>query len=141
MRPPNDKSTDRHTSDEFNMTPMIDVVFLLIIFFLVSSHLARQEHRHAVTLSKSNSALQTSTDESIAIAIDHQNKVWIRGKQIDIPDLKTYLDGLHNPSSPAIRLRVDRQVGYSVVETVLQSLHDLGIRNVSIATLPQQPKT
>lgn len=141
MRPPNDTSTDRRTTDEFNMTPMIDVVFLLIIFFLVSSHLARQEHRHAVTLSQSSTAFETSSDESIAIAIDHQNQVWIRGNPIDLPELKSYLNGPNTPSSSTIRLRVDRQVGYAVVETVLQSLHDLGIRNVSIATLPKSPKT
>ncbi|MBT6848587.1 MAG: biopolymer transporter ExbD, partial [Planctomycetaceae bacterium] len=42
----------------FNMTPMIDVVFLLIIFFLVSSHLARQETQLELDLPEASSGEQ-----------------------------------------------------------------------------------
>ena len=54
----------------FNMTPMIDVVFLLIIFFLVSSHLARQEVQLDLDLPRAASGLRTPQDEARRIVVN-----------------------------------------------------------------------
>ena len=50
-----------------NMTPMIDVVFLLIIFFLVSSHMAKQEQNVQLDLPKAQSGLADVTDRDTLV--------------------------------------------------------------------------
>ncbi len=68
MRLPN--QSGRHSVGA-NMTPMIDVVFLLIIFFLVSSHLARQENRLPLDLPVASTY---GPDRSGECAVDDQHR-------------------------------------------------------------------
>lgn len=117
------------------MTPMIDVVFLLIIFFLVSSHLARQELRHPVDLAAASAAQQSlDSVERLVIAIDANGSLHFRGREISLETLGTQLRR-DRPDGDAIRLRIDRQAKYADVKPILRALTRQGISNVAMAVI------
>lgn len=118
------------------MTPMIDVVFLLIIFFLVSSHLARQENRLPLDLPVASTFDAVDpTKAALTITLDDAAKTRVGGEVIDDPALKRILQNLvtEEGAAAAIRVRVDGQVQYSYVEPILREAAIAGISDASIA--------
>lgn len=113
-----------------NMTPMIDVVFLLIIFFLVSSHLARQESRLPVELPVAKSHDPLSVEPvSLTITVNEQRQVLVGGNVVDAAQLAAILDDLavKEGAGASIRIRTDGAVPYQIVEPILResALRDL----------------
>jgi len=132
MRVPQQKSLSSHA----NMTPMIDVVFLLIIFFLVSSHLARQEHRLPVDLPMADSFSPLDPEKrSLTISVDLDSQIYVSGKAIERSKvgqiLKKYL--LEEGNNASIRIRTDGSVQYQYVEPILREAAKLGIADAAIA--------
>ena len=82
-------SSNRGGRAEFNMTPMIDVVFLLIIFFLVSSHLAKQEVHLDLPLPSAESG-EKRTDESsprLTINVLGNGQLVVAGRRVTADEL------------------------------------------------------
>lgn len=119
-----------------NMTPMIDVVFLLIIFFLVSSHLARQEHRLPVNLPTADSFSPFNPEkQSLTISVDLDSRIHVSGKVVDENQLGRILQehlAQYGPT-PSIRIRTDGTVQYQYVEPILREAAKLGIADAAIA--------
>lgn len=126
------------------MTPMIDIVFLLIIFFLVSSHLSRQETRHPVTLAEASSGELPEADASpITLTLDADSQLFFGGEPITLDQassrIRPRITGRQADAaskSNKVRIRIDRVVPYADVEAVLRQLADLGIRDVAIVVNP-----
>ena len=129
-------STHRRGSGTANMTPMIDVVFLLIIFFLVSSHLARKENRLPLDLPTAGTFdFADPAKAALTISLDDQARTMVAGNVVDVPTLRSVLDDLvaREGSEAAIRIRVDGQVQYVYVEPVLREVALAGIADAAIA--------
>ncbi len=126
----------------FNMTPMIDVVFLLIIFFLVSSHLAQRENRIQVELPAAASGRAARTDETprVTVTLQADGLLWLGGREIAAPQLAARLrqERDQHGGNLELRVRCDRRVPYRRVEPVLTSAVDAGLWNVSFAVLESQ---
>ena len=125
------------------MTPMIDIVFLLIIFFLVSSHLSRQETRRPVTLSLATAGVLPASDAApLTLTIEKSGEVFFAGENITTPDfrerLTRHLQTRERSSAPElkVRLRIDRSVPYGDVELILKELARQGIADVAIVVNP-----
>lgn len=123
-----------------NMTPMIDVVFLLIIFFLVSGHLARRENRQAVDLAASDSGSTVDPERApIAITLNAAGEIYVGDQLVTRETLTGRLQQRISPSAeevPPIRLRVDRLLPFVSVREVLGSLTEGGFSDVSLSTRP-----
>ena len=133
MQIPN--STNR-PSDGANMTPMIDVVFLLIIFFLVSSHLARQENRLPLELPLARQFDSPDLEKApLTISVDDEAKLRVAGGFVDIAQLRQILSEWVDRSGAdaAIRVRTDGKVQYQYVEPVLREAALAGITDAAIA--------
>jgi biopolymer transport protein ExbD len=125
----------------FNMTPMIDIVFQLIIFFLVSSHLAHQEAQMKLALPTARSGEEPPDDEAsrhaprltINIRPDGQTSLGTDVVNADelTERLKAKLDG--GGSKMEVRIRCDRAAPYRTVEPVLLSCAKANVWNVTIA--------
>jgi biopolymer transport protein ExbD len=118
------------------MTPMIDVVFLLIIFFLVSSHLARQENRLPLDLPVASTFDPLDPERApLTISINEEAKWLINGDVIDLPSLRSALADLRSRqgADAAIRIRTDGMVHYQFVEPVLREAALAGVNDATIA--------
>lgn len=131
MRVPARRSTDTTSS----MTPLIDVVFLLIIFFLVSSHLARRENLFPVELppAKSTSVADTQTDR-LTLTIDAEGRLLALGRPINVDELPGFIATLDAP--PPVRVRADRSVRYQIVAPILRGVALAGCTDIVIAADP-----
>ncbi|NND99263.1 MAG: biopolymer transporter ExbD [Pirellulaceae bacterium] len=119
-----------------NMTPMIDVVFLLIIFFLVSSHLARQENRLPLDLPTASTFGPNDPDRApLTISVDSDARYRVAGNMVDLQGLHHVLRELRKELGPraAIRIRTDKGVQYRFVEPVLRAAVKAGLTDATIA--------
>ena len=139
MRVPLTKSRSRL---EMNMTPMIDVVFLLIIFFLVSSHLQKQEAHAELDLPSAetgNENIQTDNRTlTVNISSRQANFQIAFGARIVPPSkLVSQLRGelKRAKGKLEVRIRGDRTIPYRVVEPILASCAELNIWNVQFAVI------
>jgi biopolymer transport protein ExbD len=121
----------------FNMTPMIDVVFLLIIFFLVSSHLARQEAQLPLPLptAESGSTPDEMTQRRLTVNVLSDGSVLLAGKPVPAGQLQRRLQQavLERGGDLEVRVRGDRSVPYRAVEPILLACAKSGIWNVAFA--------
>lgn len=118
------------------MTPMIDVVFLLIIFFLVSSHLARQENRLPLDLPVASSYGPTDPERAaLTVSVD-ENADWrVVGNVIDAGRLADILRDHRKRQgrTASIRIRTDRGVQYRYVEPILRQAARAGVTDATIS--------
>ena len=139
MRKP---SLGARRSIEFNVTPMIDVVFLLIIFFLVSSHLASQETPVLVDLPSATSRDDDSrgdpADLTINILSDGQLLWGTQSTAVD--DLGPRLAATRERAGGALRVRIraDRSASYGHVEPLLRACAEADVWSVSFSVVEEE---
>ncbi len=121
----------------FNMTPMIDVVFLLIIFFLVSSHLAKQEAQMQLPLPVAESGAKESESEGRRITVNvlSDGRLLLAGRAVRPAELVERLrdKSVDAGSDLEVRIRSDRTVEYRHVEPIMSACADASIWNVTFA--------
>ena len=127
----------------FNMTPMIDVVFLLIIFFLVSSHLARQETQLELDLPDAASGEPVREDEVRRVVVNvlpeqqPEGRIQIGGKVINADQLTELIDyeSRRAEQDLEVRIRSDRRVPYRVIEPIMIACARAGVWRVTFAVV------
>ena len=119
------------------MTPMIDVVFLLIIFFLVSSHLARQESQMELELPVATSGEDDINQQipRVTINVKSDGSLWLAGRPIATDQLKARLQAAREKEGDDIevRIRSSRSAPYSTVEPIMLACTSSRIWNVTFA--------
>jgi len=125
--------------NEFNMTPMIDVVFLLIIFFLVSSHLAKQEAQLPLPLPTATSGQELVENETprVVVNIDLDGRMTLAGHVVDLQQLKERLKFEQKKVGVDLELRIrcDRQTPYANVKPVMLAATDAGIWSIAFSVI------
>jgi biopolymer transport protein ExbD len=137
MRRPLSKTSSKHSAVELNMTPMIDVVFLLIIFFLVSSHLARQE-RSNVALDLPTATTGEQDDDPaprLTVSVDATGAMSLGDEQVDANELAARLRAQREVEGDAlrVRLRADQAAPYATVEPALAACAEAGVEDIALA--------
>jgi biopolymer transport protein ExbD len=137
MRLPSRPSAPAQTS----LTPLIDVVFLLIIFFLVSSHLARRENHLPVQLPLASTAPTPDLESTpLVITVSADQTISVSGRRATQESLQEILaDWSGRSDTPkSVRIRADASVPYRVVEPILRSAARFGLTEASIAVIPSR---
>ena len=128
----------------FNMTPMIDVLFLLIIFFLVSSHLAKQESQVELKLPVAQSGDDDIPRDvpRITVNVKPDGQWLVRGAVVETERLPDLLQAAQQaqPDSPIeVRIRGSRQAPYSAVEPIMVACTKAGIWDITYAVYRDEP--
>ncbi len=119
--------------NEVNLTPMLDVVFIMLIFFIVTASFVK-EAGIDVSRPDSNQQQQESKKKSILISITRTNEIWIQKRRIDVRAVRANVERLlaENPESAVIvQAAEDAENGTFV--RVLDQARLAGAVNVSIA--------
>jgi len=127
----------------FNMTPMIDVVFLLIIFFLVSSHLARQETQLELDLPQATSGIRPEENDARRVVVNilpqqqPDGRIQVGGRVLSRAQLRRLIDYEAGRSGGRleVRVRCDRRVPYRMVEPVMVACARAGVWKVTFAVV------
>lgn len=127
--------------DEINMAPMIDMVFLLLIFFMVSSHLSSME-RIAVPLPVAGNARvpEEARDRQLIsiLASDDTGEeayIFMNLKQVSIDEFGTVIRGLYDSDENLqVYLRADRRVKHKHIKAVMEACAQAGIVDIIFGT-------
>jgi len=134
MRIPNYRGTSRVT---INMTPMIDVTFLLIIFFLVSSHLAKQENFLPLDLPSAFAGVDDfSSRPTLTIQVPTDGTYQVSGAAVDLEQVRfAILSRMQAEGGQPIRIRIrtDRAVPYPAIAKLLKTCALAGSTDVVFA--------
>lgn len=134
MRVPSSASTG---SVGINMTPMIDVVFQLIIFFLVTNHLVKQEEQLELPLPVAASGREPTEENlpRLTINVLEDGTLMLAGHALLPDDLRARLQEKVREvgTSLQVRIRSDRAAPYRFVEPVLRACAGAGLWDVSFA--------
>jgi biopolymer transport protein ExbD len=110
----------RQYGHSLNLTPMIDVVFNLVIFFLVTSHFARSENSEQVNLPK---ATQGQEEENLphrlVITIPDENTMRVNGRDVTLDEIRLMLVAGREEKEFSVQIRADEAVPYGTVEPLL----------------------
>jgi len=122
---------------EINLTPLIDVVFLLLIFFMVSTTFEHQS-RIQVELPEATAAATKPDDESLEIVIDIEGRYFIGERQVVNTSLKTLKGAIRKALGeregiPVI-IRADANTPHQAVVRALDATAQLGLVHISLAT-------
>lgn len=116
-----------------DITPLIDVVFLLLIFFMVSTVFKKDEVALLLNLPKmahGENKNKPRTKMTIELSI---NELAVNGKKVAIADAKSVF-GLVKDKAMAIEVRIDKEVKYDRVITLLDALKEYELTNLSLIT-------
>jgi biopolymer transport protein ExbD len=117
-----------------DLTPMIDVVFNLLIFFMVVSHFAKQDLSMPVQLPMGSEAMPlTVKPKEIFINIDQTGRYFIGARQFAERELGDYLTqaATDNPVSQTVLIRADKRAAWDHVATAMRLCNEAGIRDYS----------
>ncbi|MCB0322112.1 MAG: biopolymer transporter ExbD [Bdellovibrionales bacterium] len=128
----------RKVSTELEMAPLIDVVFLLLIFFLLTSSFIQSEAIE-LSLPQSESAAQTEEDQPLIVSVTSEGVVHFQEQEISLADLKAELSTeFSKDAERAVILRTDGETQVEAMVGVLDAVRLAGGTNVNIATQQKQ---
>ena len=123
---------------EVNLTPLIDVVFLLLIFFMVSSTFDRHA-KLKVQLPQADAQAQQKVDDPIVLSIDSKGKYYINDRQVVNEQLDTLKRALEKTvgdrTNVTLLLRADGRTEHQSVVRAMDAAAQLGLTKLSIATV------
>lgn len=124
--------------DEINISPLIDMVFILLIFFVVTATFTRETGVN-VQRPRASSAKQVRK-KNIMIAVTSEGTIHIRSKQVTLEHLAVILRNLarESPDSDAV-VMADQNARMDTVVKVIDACNRAGLTRVSIGALKEKP--
>lgn len=123
--------------DEIGLTPMLDIVFIMLIFFIVSTSFVKEpgidpQRPRAETA-------DAKTRGNILIAISPADAIWMNKKRIQLTDVRPLVEAAvaENPESSVV-IVADRQASTGMVIDLMDRARVAGVANVSLAAEPEQ---
>ncbi len=127
------QSARNEDESDINLTPMLDVVFIMLIFFIVTATFIKQAGIEVIR-PDARTALPKPL-VSVLVAIGPSGDIWIDKKKVDANHVRAHIERLHaeNPKG-GIVIQVDRQAKFEQVRAVLDAARGAKVLDVAIAT-------
>ena len=130
----NDQNDDAIMA-EINMTPMVDVMLVLLIIFIITLPVIQQAVK--VELPKANSVRNEVKPESVQLSIDATGQIFWNSTAIDLKTFDGYAEkAAQKEPQPEINLRADKSVKYEYVAQVLAASRRAGLTKLGFVTEP-----
>ena len=117
---------------EINITPMLDVVFIMLIFFIVTATFVKEA---GIDVNRPDAATAVKQEKAnILIAISANDTIWIDRRQVDIRSVRPNIERLHaeNPQGSVV-IQADKESKTDTLIQVMDASRQAGVYNVSIA--------
>jgi biopolymer transport protein ExbD len=124
--------TENVDDNEINLTPMLDVVFIMLIFFIVTASFIKEA---GIDVKRPQATrADPINDASILIAISENNEIWIGGRLIDPRALRSNIERLHaeHPTGSAV-IQADKKSINDTFVQVMNSAREAGVYDIVIA--------
>jgi biopolymer transport protein ExbD len=120
-------------NSDINLTPMLDVVFIMLIFFIVTATFIKQAGIEVLRPNAETAAAKPTV--SVIIAIGANGEIWIDTARVDPAAVRAHIERLHaeNPMGGLV-VQADRKAKYDRLALVLAAARAAGLLEVAIAT-------
>jgi len=125
----------------FQLAPLIDIVFLLLVFFIVTSALQQIERQMDLNVPTAEKGAVPRQRAPYYINITKDGTILISNRQLSYEDLKSWLSDLHDAyaaSPPPIVIRADRDTAFQHFVKVLDACAAANIRDVAYANIKEE---
>jgi biopolymer transport protein ExbD/biopolymer transport protein TolR len=131
----------KKVNSDINVTPMVDVMLVLLIIFMVITPML--QHGHQVELAKTNNPEQmpdADKEDAILIAVTRDNKVFLNNDLIGADQLSDKVrDRLANKADKRVYVKADARAKYKSVVDVVDNVRSAGVDQLGLLTEQRQP--
>ncbi|HJX83368.1 MAG TPA: biopolymer transporter ExbD [Candidatus Angelobacter sp.] len=132
----NSRGRTQTSLSEINVTPLVDVVLVLLIIFMLTAPVLQSGIEVSVPKTRT---VKEIADERLVITINSKQEVFLGNDPININDIaKKLREKVRDPNGQSIYVRADENVPFGAFATVMDAVKSTGITNVSIVTQPIQ---
>ncbi len=117
---------------EINITPLIDIVFIMLIFFIVTATFVKES---GIDVNRPDAQTAVMKEKAnILIAIDAKNNIWLDRRKLDIRSVRPNIERLHaeNPQGSVV-IQADKESKTETLIAVMDASRQAGVFNVAIA--------
>jgi len=127
------KFSKREEEAEINMTPMLDIVFIMLIFFIVTATFVRESGLD-VNKPPPDEQQEQTDKENILVQIDQANRIFVNKRPVDITSVRANVERMHaeNPEG-AVVIKPHPEAHADMVVRAYDQARQAGVYNVSIA--------
>jgi len=134
----NAKGRTQTSLSDINVTPLVDVVLVLLIIFMLTAPVLQSGIEVAVPKTRT---VKEITQPRLVISVDREQRVFLGSDPINVNEIPAKLrQKVQDPDQQSIYLRADENVPFGVFAAVMDAVKQSGITNVSIVTEPLQSK-
>jgi len=127
----------REKNSLIDLSPLIDVVFLLLIFFMVSTTF-KDQHGMDLTLPEASSVMQKE-DEDLSVTVDRDGQIFVNGEVVKLSDLESFLSEKKGSglSEKTIILNIDQSISHGRVVKVMDAVKSAGAKGIAFSAKKQ----
>ena len=122
----------RKSESEVNLTPMLDVVFIMLIFFIVTASFVKES---GIEISRPGASTAVRKEKgNILIAISANDQIWMNRRQVDPRALRANIERAHaeNPQG-AVIIQADKEAKTGLLVKVMDAARAAGVKSISLA--------
>lgn len=129
------KGHTQTTLAEINITPLVDVVLVLLLIFMLTAPVLQSGIDVAIPKTRT---VNQVTEQRMVVTIDKEQNVFLQDKPVNVNQLPSLLknSGKGDPTKQVIYLRADERVPFGAFASVMDAVKQAGITNISIVTRP-----
>lgn len=114
-----------------SLTPLIDVVFILLIFFMLQTNFLRPR---AIEFAQSAGSAGASTDTTmVAVELHANGSIWLNGGESSMDGLRSYASGISDPAAVRVMLAVDPEVPLQPAVDIMDLFNQFQIANIALS--------
>jgi biopolymer transport protein ExbD len=124
----------RRSSHLLNLTPLIDIVFLLLVFFMLTAHFI-EDQAIDIQLPEAVSSQPSSEDDAIEVSMLPDGKILVDGHPTSLQSLEeTLRRSLHTPDKRSVRLKGDQAAQFGMGIKIIDAARNAGAESLDILT-------
>jgi biopolymer transport protein ExbD len=120
---------ETNETTEIGLTPLIDVIFQLLVFFMVTSSFVTPSV--LLELPETTAEVEEHNNTTILVEIDHESAIYINGLPVSSDEIKMAVQSAAlDKSEPSVALRADKATPYATVAKTMSSIGDAGVHRI-----------
>ena len=124
--------SDAEEDSGIDLTPMLDVVFIMLIFFIVSTSFVKES---GIQVSRPSAATAVKKERAnILVAINEIGEIWIQKRKVDIRSVRANIERMHAESPEgSVVIQADKKSQNGLLVQVMDQIRLAGVQNISLA--------
>lgn len=119
-------------NNDIDITPMLDVVFIMLIFFIVTTSFVKES---GIDVSRPSArTAEKKQRASILVALTHNGEIWIQRRKVDIRSVRANIEKLHAESPEGtVVIQADKRSETGLLVDVMDQVRLAGVKNISVS--------